>query len=126
MYRLTKNSMCLIALRLALRMASTSEDLDSLRYCQVLKWVHSGLPISMSGRCSLMTVRALSCLAGLLKSQGCPSAGSLTVKSNANPGKTCLDRFLLLLSSAVTRGGEYISDTMRVQDARVYLLRLRP
>ena len=40
-----------------------------------------------------------------------PSPGSKTVKSNANPGRTCW--FLQRFNSAVTPGGEYVSDMVR-------------
>ena len=74
--------------------------------------------MSMYGRCSRKMRLAFACFDFLLKSQGWPSSGSFTVKSNANPGNTCLNRFLLRVSSAVTLGGEYISEMMRVHEAR--------
>ena len=112
------NSMCCMAFFLARLSFSVSFAFASFRYVHVLKCVHIGLPMSMYGRCSRTMRLAFSCFAFLLKSQGWPSSGSLTVRSNAKPGSTCLNRFLLRVSSAVTLGGEYISDTMRVHDAR--------
>ena len=89
---------------LALSMAAAWVDLAKFSAYQVLKCLHIGEPINMYGFCSRNSFRALSRLALMLKSQGRPSSGSLTVMSNANPGMMWrIFRSRIIL---VTRAGE--------------------
>ena len=56
------------------------------------------------GRCCRTRARARMRLDSTLKSHGAPSSGSLTVRSNANPGRICF--MWLLRMSSVILGGE--------------------
>ena len=102
------NSRCITAFALAALIFSGFLLRASLRAMKVQKALHSGEPMTMYGFCDLTIFIALSCFLQSLKSHGRPSSGSTTVRSSANPGTRCL--WPIFLSSAVTRGGEYISE----------------
>ena len=125
-YKDTMKSMCTFAFRRAGINFSGSVALAALRCCQVLKCVHPGDPIRRYGFCSRKSFRARSRLCASEKSHGRPSYGSVTVKSSANPGIRCLKLRRLRCSSAVTRGGEYISDTTRRAAVRASRRYARP
>ena len=69
-----------------------------------------GDPMSRIGFACCSSSRALMRFSSREKSNGRPSSGSLTVRSNANPGLRGLLR--CFRNSKVIRGGEYTSETL--------------
>ena len=79
--------------------------------------VHMGDPMIIAGF-SVRTLRmAFSRLAGMSKSHGIPSSGSMHVRSKANPGMRSHPS--IEETALVTLGGEYISDTTLLDAARL-------
>ena len=105
-------------------MSSGLALLTALNLCHVQNAVHMGEPISRTGRECCSSSRALVLFDFSEKSHGMPSSGSLTVRSRARPGVRFLN--LLLMISKVMRGGEYISDTIRLMARRLSRSRGRP
>ena len=94
-YSCVTNSMCSQASLYARRRVAGFARVAFSR-CHVEKAVHIGEPMRSIGLLRCNSLRALILFAGTVKSHGCPSSGSFTVRSSASPGLRCAGRVLAI------------------------------